>query len=399
MPYYRWGAIDLEGNEYEGEEWASHNYHLEELLLKKELGLMWADRKRLAHNEKLTLEQQEYFFQQLYKLVDAGLLLSQGLSVLSRHGSMVQKLLVSELYQAVKHGSSLAGALKAFAHVFDSLIIGLIQSGEQSGNLLNALTSLVRFLQMKVSIKKKIRAALQVPAMTFLFFIVVLLVIFFAILPSFDRLTIVTHQQLPPSLERLMSLSHMFQNIGMLKLSVLIGLFFVLLWMISRSSFYKRAQGWFLIHMPFVKKIYWALTLSLFFQALSLLLKGGKSLLESIKLISSLSNNAIVQKKFMALQEQVSLGFSIDDAYEKTFGKQALPEVNAMLAVGNESGALPVMMEHIAELYFERAEKSLKRFALILQPLLLSLMGILVAALIYAIYVPITQLPQTLSTI
>ena len=169
--------------------------------------------------------------------------------------------------------------------------------------------------------------------------------------------------------------------------------------MVSRSSFYKRVQGWFLTHMPFVKKIYWSLTLSLFFQALSLLLKGGKSLLESIKLISSLSNNAIVQKKFMALQEQVSLGFSIDDAYEKTFGKQALPEVNAMLAVGNESGALPVMMEHIAELYFERAEKSLKRFALILQPLLLSLMGILVAALIYAIYVPITQLPQTLSTI
>ena len=128
-------------------------------------------------------------------------------------------------------------------------------------------------------------------------------------------------------------------------------------------------------------------------------MSGGKSLVESLQFLGLHIENVYVKNTFLQFAQKIAGGISVDEAYEESFGRKVRPEVTMMLLVGNESGALSAMMDQISRLYFERAEKKLNRFALILQPLLLIVMGLLVGALIYTVYMPLTQLPEMLSTI
>lgn len=397
MPHYRWFAIDIQGDEFEGEQWAVDEKQLENLLLKKELGLMWVERQRLAFSEKMSLVEQGQFFEQVYKLIDAGLLISQALSVVSRYGSSLKKALVFELYQSVKQGGSFARSLLGFPHIFNKLLVSLVQSGEESGSLVSALSSVVNFLQMQISLRKKMRAALQVPLITLLFFIAIVFVIFLVIIPSFERLTIMTNQDFPTSLQRLVGWSRYLQELSFIKMFLGILVMSGGVLMFIKSIIWKSLKDWLLTHVPWVQTIYWDLTFSFFFRALSLLMSGGKSLIESLHLITSLTENKYVKNRFVQFANKIAAGIAIDEAYQVVFRKRAQPEVAAMLLVGNESGALPAMMEHVAQFYFERAEMKLKRFAIMLQPMLLIVMGLLVGALIYAVYMPITQLPEVLS--
>jgi len=399
MPYYKWFAINIDGDEYEGEQWAVGERQLSDLLLTSHLGLMWARRKKLAYIEKMSLVEQLQLFEQLQKLVDSGLLITQALSVVSRHGNSLKRALAFELYQSLEQGSSLAASMSAFSHLFNPLFVSLIRSGEESGNLPAALANLVRFLDMQVALHKKIRLALRVPLVTLLFFITILFVIFFAIIPSFERLTISTNQQLPASLGRLISWSNSLQSIGLFGFALGTLAVIFAIWLFVKTRCFKKIKQWFLTHIFIVRTIYWSLTLSFFFRAISLLLHGGVSIVDAMQLVSSLSVNGYVKAKLFLFTDQIASGVVIDEAYEKVFGKDALSDVAAMLAVGSESGSLEVMTAHISQFYFERAERRLTLFAVFLQPALLIIMGVLVAALIYAVYVPITQLPETLGKI
>jgi len=210
-------------------------------------------------------------------------------------------------------------------------------------------------------------------------------------------LTIVTNQNIPASLQRLVGWSQYLQELSFIKIFLSGLVIFSIGWFFLKSKIWKRLKDWLLTHIPWVQTIYWDLSLSFFFSALSLLIGGGKPLVDALRLIISLIENRYVKSKFNHFANKIAAGVSIDEAYVIVFGKRARPEVAAMLLVGNESGTLPIMMDHIAQFYFERTEQKLKRFALLLQPMLLIVMGLLVGALIYAVYMPITQLPEALS--
>jgi type IV pilus assembly protein PilC len=395
MPHYRWFAINLDGEEFEGELWAINKKQLESYLLKKELGLMGCERKPLAFYEKLTLSEQLQLFKQIESLVGAGLLISQALSVVSRHGSSFKKALVLELYQAVKYGGSFSQTLGSFPHLFNQLLMTLIQAGEQAGNLPVAFSSVVGFLDMQVSLQKKVRQALQGPLITLFFFCIVLLVIFMAIIPSFEQLTIVTNQKIPQSLQRLIDWSRIFQELSWVFIFIMGALVVFSGWLFTKTGICKRIRDWFVTHVFLIQSIYWNLNSAFFFRALSLLMSGGISLDESLQLVGSFVDNVYVKRIFDCFSQKVVAGINVDDAYEIAFAKWAQPEVSMMLLVGNESGTLPLMMNQISRIYFERAEKKLKWLTVLLQPLLLLLMGLLVGALIYVVYVPIIQFPET----
>ena len=397
MPHYRWFAINLNGEEFEGEQWAINQKQLESYLLKKELGLMGCERKPLSWHEKLSLHEQLQLFEQLQSLIDAGLLISQALSVVGRHGSSFKKLLVLELYQAVKSGGSLSQILLSFSHLFNRLFVTLIKSGEKGGTLSAALSSIVGFLEMQVLLQKKVRQALQGPLITLFFFVVVVLVIFLAIIPSFEQLTIVTNQEIPQSLQSLIGWSRSFQELRWFVVFVF-GCGVVLGgWLFIKTQIWKRIRDWFIAYMPWISSIYWNLQSAFFFRALSLLMKGGISLDESLQLVGSFVDNFYIKRAFDRFSQKVIAGVNVDAAYEISFAKRAQPEVSMMLLVGNESGTLPAMMNQISRIYFDQAEKKLKRFTILLQPLLLLVMGLLVGALIYVVYLPLVQLPETFS--
>jgi type II secretory pathway component PulF len=398
MPHYKWVARDG-AQEYEGILWASHVQQLEQELQKKSLILIYADRVKLARVERWSWSRQQMFFEQMSQLLSAGLLIPHALQVMAQQGSVFQRQLAQELSLAVASGSSCAEALAEYPSLFSPLVISLIQSGEESGQLDASCRSLLEFLNMRVSLRKNIMAALRVPLITLSFFIAIVLILFLAIIPSFEQLAIHTGQEEQAALYTLLAWSDWLQNIRIIRLLVLCSIVAVSVWGVYTSRVGRRVYSWVIVHIPMVSNVYWTLSLSFFFHAVALLLKGGHSLVSAMQRASLLSHNEYVRALLTTFTQEVEHGHTIADAYMVALGRKASADVAAMLAVGTESGTLSVMCAVVARLYFERVEQLLKRFTLVLQPLLMLVMGALVALLIYAVYVPLVNMPAAMSAI
>jgi len=399
MPNYRWEAIDLEGREHTGVQWAPSIAQLERDLLEQQLGLMGATRIKLSWFERWSLDEQVQFFEQLYLLQSAGLLVGPSLQVLARYGSKIRQSFAAELSQAVKHGSSLADALAQFPSLIDPLTRCLVTSGQESGNLPEALGHLVNFLRMRQDIRKKIYAAARVPLVTLAFFCAIVLIIFLAIIPSFEQILTVTNQAGDNSLSKLFVISRAINSLGLIGLSLLAASALGLGYLVSKSSPVRKIIQWFLTHVPGISGIYWSYEFAGYFQAVALLVRGGKGLVDALQLSLDVLNNRYIVGRLSVLIALVNEGHALDQAYAQTCASVAKPDITPLLAVGDQTGMLANVLEQSSRLFFDYAQRQLNRLTLIIQPILMGILGLLITLLLYTVYVPIIQLPQTLGSL
>jgi type II secretory pathway component PulF len=359
---------------------------------------MSAVRVQLQWVERWSIDEQIQFFEQLHMLLSAGLLVWQALNVLACYGSRLRRALAHELSQCVKHGSSLTNALEQCFSLTDPLTRCLIAAGEDAGDLPVALGYVSTFLGMRQNFRKKIYAAARVPLVTFAFFCTIVLIIFLAIVPSFEQVLTLTNQANNSSLHRLFAISHAVNSLGIIGILLLSVCLVALGYVIGKSGFVQRMIQWCLTHVPGIAGIYWAYELAGFFQAVALLVRGGKGLVESLQLSIAVLDNWYIKQRLIVLIQQVNEGQTLEQAFSTTC-KEIQPDVSSLLAVGGHTGMLAPVLEQSAHLFFDYAQRQLNRWALMVQPVLMALLGILIALLLYAVYVPIIQLPQTLSTI
>ncbi len=398
MPNYRWRAIDLDGVEYTGKQWAPTVQQLEQDLLEQNIGLMSVSRIKLVWIERLSIEEQIQFFEQLHMLLGSGLLIWQALQVLARYGSRMRQLFADELQLCVKHGSSFVDALSQFNTMVDPLALCLIKSGQESGDLPHALEYLVKFLRMRADMRKKCYDAARVPLVTFAFFCAVVLIIFLAIMPSFEQVLLVTNQTSTGGLQRLFNVSRWLNSLGLFGIVGLITAFIGFCYWVNRMTFVQHIKQWCCAYVPGIAGIYWAYELSGFFQAVALLVHGGAGLAEAMQVSLVVTNNRYIKDKLIVCTRAINEGYALDQSFVNTCGKYAKPDITPLLVVGTETGMLASVLEQSARLYFDYAQQQLNRVVLFVQPLLMGLLGLFVALLLYTVYVPIIQLPQTLSS-
>ena len=325
------------------------------------------------------------------------MLLSPALKVMAQHGSAARRAVATELERGVAQGSMLSDILVHYPEHFDPLIIALISAGQNAGSLVSSLERIVRFLRLRSQVRKKIWAALAAPLITVGFFFAIALIIFTVIVPRLQQVVALTNQRQSEGLQGLFAVSNWLHAVGLAWFGLFAIAITLCVWLVMRMAWWQRVTAWIVTHAYGIRTIYWSLQMSFFFQSVSLLVQGGLSLAPAIELVSTLSGNRYVRKLFTALSTLTHQGVSLDQAYEQVFGQWALPEVSAMLAVGNEVSALAPMMDHAADFYFERAQNRLKRFLLVLQPAILVCVGIGVALLIYAVYAPLVRLPEMMA--
>lgn len=399
MPEYRWIAVDVDGNESIGTQWAPSEAQLINDLQERNLQIHAIQRARLAFIERMSRDEVAQFFEQLNQLLQAGLLISPSLAIVAQYGSSLRCKIAKEIHACVQNGMSFADALALFPACFTPLIVTLARAGAQAGALGMALEQLCVFLRMQQDFSKQVRSAIASPLMTLAFFFVVVLVIFIGIVPSLEHVVQTLGNKPTGSIETILSLSHTLSSIS------IFGAFLILLssvfavWLISRVRIIQHLWGWVLLHIPVVGSIYVSFTLASFFHALSLLLKGGQPIVAAIDIAAQLVSNEELHERAFALREQTAAGVPLAVAFSTTFGKYASVSTVALLEVGTQTGTLAVVADRCALLYAETATKKIKRMVLVIQPLLMILLGLLVAGLMYAVYVPLMQLPTMVQEI
>ncbi len=398
MPYFSWKGVDLAGNTVRGVQFAHSSAHLATQLHNQNIALLVGrQRRRLFARRGVPGSAQVRVFKELASLLRAGILSPQALVLLADQASHEQlKDNLHATAQAVQCGGTLAQSLADHTS-FGVLAVAIVEAGERSGNVIHALEQVYDYLSFTQQFRKKISAALILPAITFAFFVVVVLIIFIFIVPHVVSTFATMMPTLPDATQRLLMVSNAICSVQ--TWVVLVGL---LAGSSAVSVLARRRPRWriqrdaFLLKLPMIGSFIRMRALVSFLRAFALLCEGGVHVVPALRVAVHALGNYSLRERVGNVLRAVECGSTLAQALH--CAPDLFPEdVIAMVCVGEESGELAPVLAHAAANHQERLYVQLAWWTTLVQPLLMIILGACVALLIFCVYLPIFDLSYQVS--
>ena len=354
----------------------------------KAKGLLGGDNRK----KKVKLETFLVFNQQFLTLIKAGLPILGSLELLARR----QKILnfrgqLEDVAQRVKTGESISSAFEAqggFPVVYTTTLL----AGERSGNLEEVLQRFLDFQRVSLTFRKKLKASLIYPALLVVMVIALFIFLITFVVPRFAQLYDQLGTHLPALTVFLLDLGKYAQMYGIYAALVLFVLGFLLFrW--TKTDAGATAVDRIRIALPIFGNVWLKYQVGLFARTLSTLLTGGLPLVPSLetaaKAIDSRQIGLAVYRSVETVREGRGLSASL--AATKVFPELAIE----MIEVGESTGALPQMLNSVAEFFEEDVQTNLTAAMSLIEPLILVLMGGVVVIILIALYLPIFSLSSS----
>jgi type IV pilus assembly protein PilC len=346
-------------------------------------------RRKIATREFLV------FNQELATLLKAGMPLVQSLEILRRRVSNpVLKAVLDDVHERVRSGSSLSEAFEAHGSLFPGVYTASLMAGEKSGSLEQVIRRYVAYVKVVSGVKRKTISALVYPAILLALSLIVVAIIVLKVVPEFGLFYQQFDAQLPWSTRLIVSISNFAGAYFMLLLASLAALIFGAWTWLHRPGNRVRFDRW-LTRVPSVGPISQKFATSQAARTLATLLGGGIPLVNAIDVSARSIQNQYIANELHNAAQQVREGGALAAAMNES---GAFPDVSIkMVEVGEQTGALQEMLNSLADFYDEEIETSLGRFVTIIEPALLVVMGLVIAGLLLALYMPLFQLSAALS--
>jgi type IV pilus assembly protein PilC len=346
----------------------------------------------LLGRRKVKLEKFLIFNQQFLTLIRAGLPILGSLNMLAKgqkDAHFASQL--DDVSNRVKTGQALSAAFEAQAGI-PSIYTTTLLAGERSGNLQEVLERYVAFQRVSLTFRKKLTASLFYPMVLLLLVTGLLIFMFTVVIPQFAELYDQIGSQLPPMTVALLTFGKWMQH----------NILWILLVMAAvgvaafRFSITERGRDFidgFRIGTPVFGKIWLKYQVGLFARTLSTLLAGGLPLVPALDTAARSISSRRVSRAVLDSIETVREGKSLADALTAT---KVIPDLaTEMIAVGEQTGALPQMLNSVAEFFEEDVATALTAALTLIEPAILIVMGIVVLFILISLYLPIFSLGQT----
>jgi len=344
---------------------------------------------RISHLDKLL------FTKHLAVMIKAGLPLREGVATIQEQTrSRRFKKILDDVIKRLDNGEPLGESLARYPKAFSELFINMIKMGEQSGNLEKNLEYLALQLEKSFALKRKVIAAMIYPAIilvsTFGLGGALSVFILPKLIPLFKSLKV----ELPLSTRILLWITELVQNYG---LFVLLGLiiFVVAIILISRLRLVKLVNHKILLKLPIVGTISQNLNLALFSRTLGTLIKSGVSIVEALDITANTLNNLIYQGQIKEVSLRIQKGKQMS-VYLKTKGKLFPATFSRMIGVGEKTGNLEESLVYLADFYEKEVDNTTQKLSTVLEPILLLVIGLIVAFIAISIITPIYQMTRGL---
>lgn len=337
----------------------------------------------------LPVKDKARFFKQLALLLRSGVRLYDALRAAQ---VVVQgdyfKAVILDCAQSVHKGTTLSDAFKQYVPLFDDITVQLVAAGEQSGSLVGTLEQRALQLEELSLFTRKMRQALLLPAVSFVLFLILAGALFAFVIPYFKSMFMGLNKPLPALTQRIFALSDWFLSVHALYFGIAcIGVIFFI-WRIIKTEPGRRMWGTFILRIPGIGLLVQDIQMSLFFQTCSLLLAGGVRLVESVQSAGLVVSNATMREMYIHCARKIASGALVADAFRgQNYG--ATHDIIALLSIGEASGNLARMMAQSGELCKERVTHKLDFISSMIQPLVLIVLGLLIATLACALYEPL----------
>lgn len=341
----------------------------------------------LGKSTKISGQEFLLFNTQLATLLRAGLPLAHGLELLRDQQSNEHfKALLDNVLQQVNTGVSLSDAFSSLGDVFPRLYANTLRAGERSGELEAVLGRFVEYQRLTESVRRKIIGALTYPLVLIAMSVILVIILMTRVIPAFSSFYLQFDADLPMPTRIVMGLSTSLQEHFFLFIAGTIGFYFaVKMWRNSPSG--RRITDRWRLSIPVVGRLGHLFAVSQFTRSLSVLLGGGTPMVPALQVSTTSISNSYISELFRSCVQEVQEGRPLSDALDDT-GK--MPELAlAMMKVGESTGALPEMLEHTSGFFDEEIEASLARLVTLFEPMILVVMGIIVAGLLLSVYYPL----------
>jgi type IV pilus assembly protein PilC len=345
-------------------------------------------------NKNISTLDMALFFRQLAALIAAGVPILQGFDILrqSQTNKTLQQLL-TVIRTDLEAGNELSWCLSQFPRHFDTLTCYLIKIGEQSGTLSSILDRIALYKEKIFAIKNKIKQALFYPAIVLIVAFAVSLTMLTMVIPRFAELFQSMHSALPLFTQMIIHFSawvcHYYCLLLLPPLTVLL-----LIYYFKSSTFLRYKIEYFILQIPYFRVIYMKIILSRFCHTLATTFAAGLPISESLKTIAYANGSYIYAQAILKLQIQITKGQQLHQAMQKQLLFPKL--VVQMVKIGEESGTLTQMLEKIAAIYEADIDHWVTLCGHLLEPLIITILGVLIGGLVIAMYLPIFKLGTVL---
>lgn len=345
---------------------------------------------RVLTARALTQKDLSVFTSQLKSLMRARVDLLKCLSILYGQADKAKlKALIFDLHSTVKNGATFSSALLRHSDFFPSIYINLIKTGEASGRLDEVLDELDDFLTKEEEFKMHVRTAMAYPIFMVVVGICVVFVLFSYVIPKLSTIFSDFEYQLPLPTRIMLGISGFFKTSWwavLLAVAFLVGVFVHM----SKTPAGRARLDWIKLHIPIVAGLTLKQSLARFCRTLSLLIRSGLPVFQSLEVAIPTLENALFVKDLEVVRKEVLEGISLASSMKKVAFFPAF--LIQMVSVGEEGGKLEGVLNEVANIYTQEIDARLKVITSLLEPIIILVVGLILGGIVLAMLLPIFQI-------
>jgi type II secretory pathway component PulF len=341
----------------------------------------------LKYYDRVNDKELVVFFRQLAILIEARVPIIAALTAISEQssGKYLQKV-IKEMINDVEDGVPFSAAMDRHRDVFSSLSINIIRAGETSGNLKKSVDYVADNIEKNYQLLSRVRGAMIYPAIVMaVFFIIGFLTISF-ILPRLTQMIKDLNATVPWYTKIVIGVGDFMAAYWWAVAIVIMGFIGGMIYYIKTPDG-KREMDIIKIKAPVFGPIFKGVYVARFAENLAVLLVGGIPIIRALTVVSSVINNSVYEKIVLQAAEQIKMGGNMSDVFSKN--PLIPPVVSHMIKIGEESGQIDSVLNHIARFYDQETEMATKNLSTLIEPLLMIIIGVAVGFMAVAILMPI----------
>lgn len=394
MSTFTWSGTDRKGKSVKGELTSTNIASAKAELRRQGINARAVRKKsQLSFGGKKPIKPLDIaiFTRQMATMMKAGVPLVQSFDIVSdglENPSMRE--LVVNIKSDVEAGNGLAASLRKYPVYFDDLFCSLVDSGEQSGALETMLDRIATYKEKTEALKTKIKKAVKYPVAVIIVAVVVTAILLIWVVPTFQELFAGFGAELPAFTLMVIALSEWMQAYWWAALLVIVAVVSSFTQAKKRSKAFSDALDAFLLKMPVFGNIIYQSTIARYARTLATTFAAGVPLVEALDSVAGATGNVVYRNAVLKIKDDVSSGTQLNFSMRSTglFPAMAIQ----MTAIGEESGSLDAMLDKVATHYEQEVDAAVDGLTSLMEPIIMSVLGVLVGGLIVAMYLPIFEL-------
>ncbi len=338
--------------------------------------------------ERITDSDIILFSRQLGILLDSQIGMVESLQVLSKQTEKkVFKRKIDDIIDRVREGEPLSAALKEHNDVFSDFYIGVIKSGEASGDLSQSFKYLESHLERNSQFKKKLIGAMMYPLFIILVFGFIVLFLLVFVIPDIVEMTEELEVEMPFITQIVISISDFVIAWGWLVALLLIG-GVIAFFRFIKTKGGKKIFDKTILKIPVLGKFFKKVYITYFTESMSTLISSGLDVVKALEVTESIVKNTVYEEIVAEIGRDVKEGKEISSSLKK-HPKYFPPLVTQMIIVGEKTGRMEQVLDGVVTFYRDQVERTMETYIKIAEPVLIIFLGMAVGGLIISVLLPI----------